>query len=487
MRDFFNKIRSKYKVKDLIKNFIILWLIYALITGAFAFIIHKEVSPEYEAKSAAVDFYSDTYGPDRGILIDDPLTSGVARLAIVRGAEKTLNVAYFAIEAGETPNLFFASLLDAADRGVQVNLLLDGIFHGINKELRPMFYIFSLHPNMNLKFYEPLNPLMPWTFNNRMHDKFIIADNNYAIIGGRNIGDRFFAPEWHDKRITNDRDIIIFNTLPGDESSVINQMSAYFDELWSHKYSRSIHKNILQVRYLLAVKKGSELKEKFTLVMEHNKEVLDQPVDLMELSFPTHKISLIHNPITRFSKEPWCWYELTRIMKNAQKSIFIQSPYVILSQPMQKGYLNKEDFADIDVTILTNSMGNTFNIPAFSSYLNHRKKIVDNGVTLYEYQAPDSLHTKTFAIDDDLLALGSFNLDPRSSFLSTESMVVIHSPEAVTELKKGLTEYMEASLEVGRDYSYKQGGPVDAIIVHPFKKFALTLLSYLARLFEYLF
>lgn len=78
-----------------------------------------------------------------------------------------MDIAYFSIESGDTPNLFFGSLIAAADRGVEVNLLLDGIYHGLNRELKSIIYTFIAHPNMNLKFYEPLNLLMPWTINNR--------------------------------------------------------------------------------------------------------------------------------------------------------------------------------------------------------------------------------------------------------------------------------------------------------------------------------
>lgn len=68
---------------------------------------------------------------------------------------------------------------------------------------------------MELKIYEKFNPLLPWTINNRMHDKYVIADKKVAIIGGRNSGNA--------------------------GASAVDQMSAYFNMVWNHKYSRSIN------------------------------------------------------------------------------------------------------------------------------------------------------------------------------------------------------------------------------------------------------
>src|SRR5699024_8146322 len=205
-----------------IKLILLLYLLYVLITGIFIFTKPKKTSNDYIENSSVEDYYSNDIGPDRGILMDNPLESGLARLKIIDSAEYTLNMSYFSIESDETSHLFFGALIDAADRGVEVNLLLDGIFHGLRGELKPIIYTFINHPNMNLKFYEPLNPLKPWTFNNRMHDKYIIADNEIAIIGGRNIGDKYFAPEWYDDKITNDRDMIIINSKTEDSSSVVH-------------------------------------------------------------------------------------------------------------------------------------------------------------------------------------------------------------------------------------------------------------------------
>ena len=221
---------------------ILSYLLYLFITGVLIFSKSKDVSNSYKVNSSVKNFYSDEIGPDRTILINDPLESGVARIKIIENAKESLDISYFSIEKGESPDLFFGALLEAADRGVQVNIILDGIFHGIKKDLEDVIHVFAFHPNINLKFYEPLNLFKPWTLNNRLHDKYIIADNKIVIIGGRNIGDKYFAPEWYNDKVTHDRDIVIMNTDENDHSSVLYQLKDYFDLIWNNEYAKPTEK-----------------------------------------------------------------------------------------------------------------------------------------------------------------------------------------------------------------------------------------------------
>lgn len=482
----FKYIKLKLNKFNFLLLFISSWIIYVLFTGVFLFLKPKEISQEYIDSSSVSNFYSNTIGPDRGILVDNPLNSGLARLKIIDNAKETLDISYFSIEAGKSPDLFFGALIDAADRGVEVNLLLDGFFHGLRGEFKSIIYTFSKHPNMNLKFYEPFNPLKPWTFNNRMHDKYIIADNNMVIIGGRNIGDKYFNPEWYKENITNDRDIIIFNSKLEDPSSVVNEISDYFNLIWNHEYSKPVNKFMAIIRNNKANRKSKELISKFHLAKEIHQDFFNKEIDLMKISFPTNKVSFVHNPIGRFNKEPWTWYEITELMKSADDSIFIQSPYIVPNKHMKKGFLDKKNFSNINIDILTNSMASTPNYPAFAAYMNHRKNIVDSNINLYEFQSLDSLHTKSYIIDREILAIGSFNLDPRSAYLNTESMIVIHGEESILELEEVLSHYMNQSLLVDNDYNYVPKENILELKVRSTKKIILNILSYIVRLFEHL-
>ena len=478
--------KKKTSKKDILKRILSLLVIYITITGMLLFAKPGAVTAEYKNKSCVDRYYADEIGPDRAIVINDPLKSGVARIEIIGNAKETLDIAYFSMQKGETPFLFFAALLEAADRGVQVNLLLDGMFHGMKKDLKDIVYTFAAHPNMDLRFYEPLNLLMPWTMNNRMHDKFIVADDKIAIIGGRNIGDKYFAPDWYDDVITNDRDIVIINFEEDSPDSVLSQLSDYYDLLWNHKYTKPSIKKLSAKQRSKGLKMGQDLKKHAKGVKEANKALFEDEIDLMALSAPTNKITLITNPIERFSKEPTIWYEITQLMNSAKESVFIQSPYVIPSRQMTTKFLNKDTFEDIEVSVLTNSLASSPNVLAYSGYLKHKEMLVDNNINIYELQSENSTHAKSFVIDNDLTLIGSFNVDPRSVYLSTESMVVIHSPEIVKEFGEVTQQYVDHSLLVGPDYKYIPKDGVEEPEVKMVKIVVIKFLSYINRFFEFL-
>lgn len=469
-----------------IKTIFTFYLLYVFITGIFIFSKPKNVSKSYQVNSSVDNFYSKEVGPDRTILLNNPLHSGLARIKIIESAKESLDISYFSIEEGETPDLFFGALLEAADRGVQINILLDGIFHGMKKNLRDVIHVFAYHPNVHLKFYEPLNVFKPWTLNNRLHDKYIIADGKILIIGGRNIGDKYFAPEWYHDKITHDRDIVIINTDDNNSNSVLYQISDYFNLIWNHKYTKPTQKKPSIIRSKKALKKGNDLKRKSKIAKKENLHLFEGDLDLMSISSPTNKITLIHNPIERFSKEPWLWYEISELIKSSKKSVFIQSPYIVPTKEIISSFVNKKQFSDVQISMLTNSLFSTPNPPAYSGYINHRKNLVDLGIDIYEIQSQDSIHAKSFVIDEDLLLIGSFNLDSRSSNLSTESMVVIHSSQAVEKFKDGIQEYIDQSLLVSKDYNYILKDGIEEKKVSFIKKTLISTLSHVTKWFEFL-
>ena len=53
------------------------------------------------------------------------------------------------------------------------------------------------------------------------------------------------------------------------------------------------------------------------------------------------------------------------------------------------------------------------------------------------------LHAKSMVIDDDITVIGTFNLDPRSANLNTESIVIIPSQKIARSVKQGMLEEMQ--------------------------------------------
>lgn len=475
-------------IKDILiraRNILGVYLIYAALFGVILFGFYKKpVSKEYLKKNLIDRFFGQTLGPDRVALMEDRYYSGLTRVNLIEEAEKSLDISYYTIHEGLSTDIFLGSILEAADRGVGVRLVLDGIFHHLEKDLKDVIYAFANHPNIELKFYEPFSLLKPWTWNNRLHDKFIIVDSKKAIIGGRNIGDKYFAQDNMDIEVVNDRDVLILNTEEDFSSSVIIQLKDYFNLVWEHDYSVYPKNNLTNRQMEKGDIKAEEIRDRMLGIRKESPEIFGNNFDWKENTYPTKNITLIHNPLERV-KEPWVYHELTSLAKAAQDSIFIQSPYIIPSRAMVK-ILDPASIEVEDIDILTNSLYSSPNPFAIAGYMNHRKDIVAHSRNLYEYQGDGSIHAKTYIFDKRIAAIGSFNFDARSAYLSTETMVIIDSEEFAAHLKDEIDNYIDQSLLVGQDYSYIENPRLEAGQASLGKRLVTRIFSILVYCFDFM-
>lgn len=463
------------------------YLIYALVTGIILFQFHEHTVSSYQEEQNVDRFFGETVSPDRVVLVEDRVEAGIARIHLIENAEETIDLAYFTLHEGTATDLLFSSLVDAADRGVHIRFLLDGIFHNLRGDLKDIIYAYTYHPNMEIKFYEPLDLLRPWTWNNRLHDKMIMVDNKLAMVGGRNIGDKYFAPSGYEGA-SNDRDLLVINTeAPEQSGSVLKDMEDYFSKLWQHEFTSYRTESMSSRQKARGKAALDHLRQLRVSYRATNPELFQNEIDWLGKSFPANQVTFIHNPIERFNKEPWVWYELTGLMERAEESIFVQSPYIIPSEKMMQ-HLDAENVIAPNITILTNSLAASPNVLAFSGYSRYRERIVDAGADVFEFQGPTkSLHAKTYVFDDRITAIGAFNLDPRSAFLSTEVMLVVDSEELASYLKNKVEYDIEFnSLKVLPDGSYASHPHVNEEEVSFVKARGTWLLSWITRWVEYM-
>ncbi len=155
---------------------------------------------------------------------------------------------------------------------------------------------------------------------------------------------------------------------------------------------------------------------------------------------------MIDDPSVRwFDRPDEIAAELTEIAMNVQREVLIVSPYFVPT-------LNMFDIArslkerGVKITVVTNSLSSNDVVIAHSAYARYREAILAVGVELYEMRgdpqlaenevAEDiSLHSKYIIFDDDVVFIGSMNLDPRSLYLNTELGVVLRSPDLADALR----------------------------------------------------
>jgi len=409
------------------------------------------------------------------------------RTLLADAAQKTLDIQYYIWRNDLTGTLMMHSLKQAADRGVRVRVLLDdsaGV--GFDKILATL----NAHENIEVRLFNPLAIRFPrWInyvvdfrrVNRRMHNKTFIADNQAAIIGGRNIGDEYFGAAQN--FLFSDMDVVAVGP-------VVHDVSTDFDSYWNSESAYPVASllppappDALEKLRSRAVATTADPKARAFVDAMRQSNLVEELVN--------GNIDLVWAPVRMLSDDPakvlgqaseenGVAAELGRILDQPTSHIELISSYFVPTRTGTRALVNLAN-QGIDIRILTNSLAATDVAAVHAGYAKHRKPLLKAGITLYEMRPqPDtsqpvnrtgkhkkprkrrkaafrtwrwglggvpsgygpfgsanaSLHAKTLSIDDQKVFVGSFNFDPRSARLNTELGFVIDSPELSRDITR---------------------------------------------------
>ncbi|KWN78894.1 phospholipase D family protein [Burkholderia ubonensis] len=385
-------------------------------------------------------------------LLADGAAALQMRIALARAATRTLDMQYYIATEDTTGKLLLGAALYAADRGVRVRMLVDDLnFRDIDRVMAAL----NTHPNIEIRVFNPFGAsqrdVMQRTaifftridrFTRRMHNKAMIADNQIAIVGGRNLGDEYFSAS----PTLQFRDLDVLAAGP-----VTYDISASFDAYWASGSSyplRVLNHQTFDPKELDAMR--DELRAHWRENAEPynakplNATPLAQQIARGELGlvwapaeFEADAPDKVAQPTDGYVSPPM--RRLAELIRAAQHEFLAFSPYFV---PHDAGVkiLGDTTARGVRVAILTNSLAATDAVAVQAGYGPYRVPLLRHGVELYEYKARPgrprllgsrsraSLHAKAYVIDREILVIGSMNLDPRSTHLNTELALVIHSP-----------------------------------------------------------
>lgn len=422
------------------------------------------------AQAAAMTQETQAEG-DRATLIPTGEQAMDVRLNLIANAQSSLVVGTYLYADDESGHTIAAALLDAADRGVQVRIITDGMVGMFNLLGSDLAYVLGAHPNIELRFYNPINPLRPWELSDRYHEKYVIADSRAFVLGGRNISDEFLTPEEHPS-YNYDLDVMMWRESPA-ENSAAAALLAYVDRLWDSRCTTQ-YAAVPQHKQQAVDALRQELARRYERIAQERAQAL-APADWEALTVPVEGYALLTNPTDAGVKRPELWASLIAMMNAAEERVWIQTPYLVLNGPMRDSLAQAAELPS-EMTVLTNSRAGGNNIVASADAVFHRPMLTRMDYDLYEFQGGASMHTKAMLVDGDLSVFGSFNFDMRSAYSDTEVMLAVRS----RELNRMAEEYMLGlrgqALPVQEDGSYGQSGGVTALET-PFGKNLLILVA----------
>ncbi len=442
----------------------------------------------------------------------------LARAWLTNRSQKTIDVQYFIWANDNIGKLAAEALLTAAEHGVHVRVLVDDLlitadstdlfalaFHP-NIEIR----LYNPVHSVGINFFRRLTNLVVdfRGSNQRMHNKMFIVDNKIAITGGRNMENSYF--DFGHEYNYRDRDVLIIG-------KVINELSTSFNKFWNNKLAIPVEQLVSNpfessIDWLSEDQWGDpvDINEKEQQLNQLTKTRIEtlyknlhnyarnpkyfSPVVQMALeNIDTNIKPIIQSShwlnATFISDAPgkndtWFNYNLggggestsalARLVNSAKNNIIIQSPYLILNDNAKKLFkaaINR----GVSIKINTNSLTASDNLPAFSGYSAQINELLDMGIELYEFrhdakrltelvkqydqykegEMPTfSLHAKTMVIDDSIVFIGSYNLDPRSQNLNTELGIIAKDIDLASEIKREI----EIDMQPGNSWNVKLDG-----------------------------
>jgi putative cardiolipin synthase len=387
-----------------------------------------------------------------------------ARLGMIEEAERSIDIKTFLIKPDIAGALVWLKLYEAAERGVKIRLLYDDVFTTARDD---EIAALDAHPNVEIRVFNPLSRQSPAAVsflfdfarvNRRMHNKAMVVDGAFAIIGGRNIADEYYQIGTENEFA--DFDLFVAGGAVRDLSVAFD---LYWNDIWSVPLSAFEAGDAGALSEALEIFRQSATSPEATIYQRAIQS--SYLAGLRDGSVPYHtgRASVAVDDPHKLRKPPGkgpyvAGEALFQTMRAARSDILVLTPYFV---PEDYGAAFFEDTArrGVRVRIATNSLASTNHPYVHGAYARYRNRLLASGVEFLEVRAdaarlngaadrPLTMHTKLVVVDGRVLFVGSSNVDPRSIRQNTEIGMIIES----TRLARNILDRIDA---VAADYTFE--------------------------------
>ena len=291
-----------------------------------------------------------------------------------------------------------------------------------------------------------------------MHNKSFTVDGAFSVVGGRNIGDEYF--DLSDDINFRDRDVLVTGDVVGE---IQTSFAEYWDSRWSYpvdllggktspdqpvldEISAPIYTNYP------ALPEGSKTAHQFltklmgSMTWVQARFVSDRPVpvDKNNTSEPKETAKV-----------------LAQLARESDQEILLESAYLIFDDSQLEEWQELSNNG-VKIKALTNSMASNDLTTNHSGYAGRRQDMLEHGIQLFELKpetglcedstrdvskcAPTlayGLHAKSAVFDRKIASIGSFNFNLRSTYLNTESILIIENQKIAERLADDIEQAMD--------------------------------------------
>lgn len=429
----------------------LIFIVYAVLAAFLWFGDHFSE----QSNSQAEALYARVKQTHEITLIDDGLSSLSKRIELIESAQKTIELEFFIYELDLASRIITQKIIEAAKRGVDVKLLVD--FSAPVFKLKPAYASLLSERKIQVRYYNTVNSLRFVSVQHRSHRKLLIVDGQYAITGGRNIGNDYFNLSTHYNFL--DSDVLIYGPIVKDiEKSFLVYWSSDYSEEPELTQTTEPNEDIN-----IFVTNDSELTSAFT-------DILKQKEDLEKSNFKTtcNDVSFVTDYPGIMTSNRQVFKRLSEFLSEAKTEVVGESPYFVL-RPDGLELLRHISDNGVKQTILTNSLRSTDAFYTVSAMTPSLSAISEAKVNLYVYGGESlqpsfhlsqgsskrwGTHAKRAVVDGKHILIGTYNVDPRSANLNSELLFICRdNPELAAQMKKSIERRLAQSRPLFQDGS----------------------------------
>jgi len=258
----------------------------------------------------------------------------------------------------------------------------------------------------------PSLPLLTYA----VHEKILVVDGTRAIVGGRNLEDKYFT-YWVDL------DVYL-------EGPVVREIQAGFLRSWE-TFARNSRQDLDASRVCPEPAPAGDVDIRFVQSRPWLGEYA--PLEMIVTAF-----------------------------QMARRRICVSSQYLVLPESLLRSALLDAAERGVEVHILTNSYTTGLEVGFSAGHfvtLRYCEPLLNAGVRIYEMVGPEAeelpkpyLHAKQYVVDGEWAAVGSFNLSMRSCFIESENLAVVQDRGLARRLESAFLETLgRHATEMTRD------------------------------------
>lgn len=324
----------------------------------------------------------------------------------IRNAEKSVNACYFILKPDEVGKKFIEELTKAAERGVEVRLLIDAM--GSKKIWKRHTRNLRRAGGKVAEFFPTLLPIFKTInvrFNYRNHRKITVIDGKIGYIGGFNIAKEYLGLK---EKFGYWRDTVIRVT-----GGAVQDMNMRFFMDW--RYASKENVDLSDVFFTPPVTEGESAMQ-------------------IVSSGPDSK----HEKIKR---------AMMKMITSAAEEVLIQTPYFVPDGPMLES-VKMAALSGVKVKIMIPCMPD--HIFVYWATYSYAYDIIESGGEIHIYDN-GFLHAKTIMVDGEVATIGSTNFDVRSFRLNFEGNAFIYDKDTVKKLRDTFEEDLKSCHQLTKE------------------------------------